>query len=71
METLPRIQASYVILQAGEAIPIHYDTVNNPPIYAQTEDPAGHFLAAAQALGVPARVVAPGAVVTEGAPTPA
>jgi L-ascorbate metabolism protein UlaG (beta-lactamase superfamily) len=59
------------VLQAGEAIPIHYDTVHNPPVYVQTEDPAGRFVAEAEALGVRARVVPPGAVVTEGAPTPA
>lgn len=59
------------MLGAREAIPIHYDTINNPPIYAQADDPAGHFLAAAEALGVTARVVAPGAVVTEGAPAAA
>jgi L-ascorbate metabolism protein UlaG (beta-lactamase superfamily) len=56
------------ILQAGESIPIHYDTIHNPPVYVQTEDAARHFLAAAAALGVSARVVAPGEVVTDGAP---
>jgi L-ascorbate metabolism protein UlaG (beta-lactamase superfamily) len=56
------------ILQAGEAIPIHYDTIHNPPIYEQTEDPPTRFLAAAEALGVSARVVAPGEIVTEGTP---
>jgi L-ascorbate metabolism protein UlaG (beta-lactamase superfamily) len=59
------------ILQAREAIPIHYDTVHNPPIYVQTDDPAGAFLREAAALGVTARVVEPGAVVTEGAPAAA
>jgi L-ascorbate metabolism protein UlaG (beta-lactamase superfamily) len=63
--------AAASILQAGEAIPIHYDTIHNPPVYAQTEDPAGQFLAAAEALGVSARAVAPGEIVTEGAPAPA
>jgi L-ascorbate metabolism protein UlaG (beta-lactamase superfamily) len=63
--------AAASILQAREAIPIHYDTIHNPPIYVQTEDPAGHFLAAAEALGASARQVAPGAIVTDGAPRPA
>jgi L-ascorbate metabolism protein UlaG (beta-lactamase superfamily) len=62
--------AAASILQAGETIPIHYDTIHNPPVYAQTEDPAGQFLAAAEALGVSARAVAPGEIVTEGARTP-
>jgi len=62
--------AAYV-LGAGEAIPIHYDTIHNPPTYTQTDDPAGHFLREAQALGVRARVVAPGEVVAEGAPAAA
>jgi L-ascorbate metabolism protein UlaG (beta-lactamase superfamily) len=59
------------VLGAGEAIPIHYDTIHNPPVYAQTDDPAGHFLREAQALGVAARVIEPGAVVTDGAAAPA
>jgi L-ascorbate metabolism protein UlaG (beta-lactamase superfamily) len=59
------------VLGAREAIPIHYDTINNPPTYAQTDDPAGSFLREAEALGVSARVVAPGAVVSEGAPSAA
>jgi L-ascorbate metabolism protein UlaG (beta-lactamase superfamily) len=63
--------AAAAILQPGEAIPIHYDTIHNPPVYAQTEDPAGRFLAAAEELGVRARVVAPGEVVTAGARSPA
>ncbi|HMJ33200.1 MAG TPA: MBL fold metallo-hydrolase [Baekduia sp.] len=57
------------VLQAGEAIPIHYDAIHNPPIYAQADDPAGTFLREAAALGVPARIVEPGAVVIAGAPT--
>ena len=55
------------ILQPGEAIPIHYDTIHNPPVYEQTPDPADAFLAAARELGVMARVVEPGELVTEGA----
>jgi L-ascorbate metabolism protein UlaG (beta-lactamase superfamily) len=63
--------AAALILGACEAIPIHYDTVNNPPIYAQGEDPAGTFLREAAALGVTARVVEPGGLVADGAPAPA
>lgn len=59
------------ILQAREAIPIHYDTIHNPPTYVQTDDPAQRFLAEAEALGVSARVVAPGELVTAPAPAPA
>jgi L-ascorbate metabolism protein UlaG (beta-lactamase superfamily) len=58
------------VLQAGEAIPIHYDAIHNPPIYAQADDPAGTFLREAAALGVPARVVEPGAVVIAGTGAP-
>jgi L-ascorbate metabolism protein UlaG (beta-lactamase superfamily) len=57
------------ILGAREAIPIHYDTIDNPPIYAQTEDPAGTFLREAAALDVTARIVEPGTLVADGAPT--
>jgi L-ascorbate metabolism protein UlaG (beta-lactamase superfamily) len=57
------------LLGAGVAVPIHYDTIHNPPIYAQTDDPAGTFLREAAALDVDARVLAPGeTLVTEGAP---
>jgi L-ascorbate metabolism protein UlaG (beta-lactamase superfamily) len=63
--------AAAAILQAGEAIPIHYDAIENPPIYVQTAEPARAFLAEAEALGVPARVVQPGALVTAGAPASA
>jgi L-ascorbate metabolism protein UlaG (beta-lactamase superfamily) len=59
------------MLAAREAIPIHYDTINNPPIYTQTEDPAGAFLREAAALGVTARTVEPGAVVSAGTPSAA
>jgi L-ascorbate metabolism protein UlaG (beta-lactamase superfamily) len=63
--------AAAQLLGAGEAIPIHYDTIHNPPTYAQTEDPAGTFLQEAAALGVNARVVEPGALVSAGAPAAA
>jgi L-ascorbate metabolism protein UlaG (beta-lactamase superfamily) len=62
--------AAYV-LGAREAIPIHYDAINNPPTYVQTDDPAGRFLREAEALGVAARVVEPGGLVADGANTPA
>lgn len=48
------------LLEAAEAIPIHYDTLNNPPIYAQVDRPAESFLDAAATRGVPARRVGPG-----------
>jgi L-ascorbate metabolism protein UlaG (beta-lactamase superfamily) len=57
--------AAAQLLGAREAIPIHYDTINNPPIYEQVEDPAGAFLAACAALGVEARVVETGQVVAD------
>jgi L-ascorbate metabolism protein UlaG (beta-lactamase superfamily) len=63
--------AAAFLLGAREAIPIHYDTIHNPPVYVQTEDPAGAFLREAAALGVAARVVQPGALVSAGAPATA
>ena len=30
------------------AVPIHYDTIHHPPIYAQVDDPAGRFVAEAE-----------------------
>src|SRR4051794_4293198 len=48
------------VLGAGLAIPIHYDTIHSPPVYAQVDDPAGAFVAAAAELGVATRVLAPG-----------
>jgi L-ascorbate metabolism protein UlaG (beta-lactamase superfamily) len=59
------------ILGARVAVPIHYDALNHPPNYEQTEDPAGSFLAEAAALDVDARVFEPGDVVLEGVATPA
>jgi L-ascorbate metabolism protein UlaG (beta-lactamase superfamily) len=61
--------AAAVILQAGEAIPIHYDTLHRAPTYVQTEDPAGAFLREAATRGVAARTVEPGAVAVDGAPS--
>ena len=51
------------LLGAALAVPIHYDTLHGPPVYAQVDDPAGAFVAAAQALGVATRVLAPGQTV--------
>jgi hypothetical protein len=39
------------------AVPIHYDTIHMPPLYAQVDDPAGRFAAAA---GARAKVMAIG-----------
>jgi L-ascorbate metabolism protein UlaG (beta-lactamase superfamily) len=49
--------AAAAILEAPVAVPIHYDTIHAPPIYAQVDDPAGRFAAAA---GDRARVLAIG-----------
>ena len=57
--------AAAQLLGAREVIPIHYDTINNPPIYTQVDDPTGTFLAAAEARGVRARVVEAGQVVAD------
>ena len=57
------------ILGTGLAVPIHYDTIHNPPVYAQVDDPAAAFARAGAARGVAVRVLAPGeSLVTEGAP---
>lgn len=48
------------ILRCAVAVPIHYDTLNNPPIYAQVDDPAGAFTREATALGVTVRVLEAG-----------
>jgi L-ascorbate metabolism protein UlaG (beta-lactamase superfamily) len=48
------------LLEATEAIPIHYDTLNNPPVYAQVDRPADAFLEAAARRDVSARTVQPG-----------
>lgn len=63
--------AAAQVLGAGLAVPIHYDAIHHPPVYAQVDDPAGAFLAAAEARGVAARVLAPGeSLVTVGANSP-
>ena len=50
-------------LGAREAIPIHYDTFQHPPVYDAIEDAADAFVAAAAAAGVSARIVEAGEVV--------
>lgn len=57
--------AAAAILEAGLAVPIHYDAIHHPPVYTQTDDPARRFVREAEALGVAARIVAPGAVAHE------
>jgi L-ascorbate metabolism protein UlaG (beta-lactamase superfamily) len=54
------------ILEAGQAVPIHYDTLHNPPVYAQVERPAEAFAEAATARGVRVRIVGPGEEVEPG-----
>jgi L-ascorbate metabolism protein UlaG (beta-lactamase superfamily) len=48
------------LLGARLAVPIHYDTLYKPPIYAQVEDPAGSFLREAAAERVDVTVVPTG-----------
>lgn len=48
------------LLGARLAVPIHFDAIHSPPTYAQVDDPAGAFASAAEARGVPFRVLAPG-----------
>lgn len=48
------------LLGVALAVPIHYDTLNNPPVYRQVDRPAEAFVQAAARRGVEAQVVAPG-----------
>jgi L-ascorbate metabolism protein UlaG (beta-lactamase superfamily) len=50
-------------LRVREAIPIHYQTFNSPPLYDAPDGAAERFLEEAQAAGVPARIVEPGQLV--------
>ncbi|MDW5594128.1 MBL fold metallo-hydrolase [Conexibacter stalactiti] len=60
------------ILGARLAVPIHYDTLNGPPLYEQVDGPAASFLAAAREAGVTARVLETGETLElEAAATPA
>jgi len=63
--------AAAAILQPGLAVPIHYAAIHHPPVYVQTDDPGPAFVREARALGVEARIVAPGEVVHEAAPSAA
>lgn len=51
------------ILEAREAVPIHYGALHRPPTYVQVDDPAGAFVAAAKAASMRTRVLEPGEVV--------
>lgn len=53
--------AAAKLLGAGVAVPIHYETIHSPPIYAQVDDPVGAFRAAAEEAGVAVEVLEPGA----------
>jgi L-ascorbate metabolism protein UlaG (beta-lactamase superfamily) len=50
-------------LGVREAIPIHYGTFHRPPLYDAIDGAAEAFVEAAEAAGVSARIVEPGAVV--------
>jgi L-ascorbate metabolism protein UlaG (beta-lactamase superfamily) len=52
--------AAALALGVREAIPMHYDTFNRPPVYDALDGAAEAFLAEAAAAGVSARVVEPG-----------
>jgi L-ascorbate metabolism protein UlaG (beta-lactamase superfamily) len=52
------------LLEAPVAVPIHYDAIHHPPLYAQVDDPVGRFTAAA---GDRARVLAIGEELALGA----
>jgi L-ascorbate metabolism protein UlaG (beta-lactamase superfamily) len=49
------------LLEADEAVPIHYDALDNPPVYAQVERPAEAFVREAERRSLRATVVPPGA----------
>ncbi len=53
--------AAAKLLGARVAVPIHYETIHSPPAYAQVDDPAAAFSAAAEETGVEVRVLDPGA----------
>ncbi len=52
--------AAAALLQARIAVPIHYDTLHNAPIYTQADSPAPAFQAAGRERGLDTRVMAPG-----------
>ena len=48
------------LLGAGRVVPIHYDSIHGPPVYAQVDNPAERFAAAADDLGVDYEIAGPG-----------
>lgn len=50
-------------LQARLAVPMHYGTIHNPPVYTELDGAADTFVALAEEHGVPARIVEPGELV--------
>ncbi len=48
------------LLQVGLAVPMHYDSIHQPPIYTQVDRPAETFVEAASRRGVKAQIVASG-----------
>lgn len=57
--------AAAAILQARLTVPVHYDAVHHPPVYAQADDPVAAFAAAARQRDMPFAVVDPGAAVSQ------
>jgi len=56
------------LLEAGVAVPIHYDTLHRPPTYVQVDRPAEAFRRAAQGRGLTVQVLAPGDCLDLGQP---
>jgi L-ascorbate metabolism protein UlaG (beta-lactamase superfamily) len=52
------------LLGAREVIPIHYDSIHAPPVYAQVDDPLATFKRAATEAGVRVRPLEPGATLS-------
>jgi L-ascorbate metabolism protein UlaG (beta-lactamase superfamily) len=48
------------LLGARLVVPIHYGPLHEAPNYIQVDDPAGTVLAAAEDLGVAAKLMRPG-----------
>ncbi len=48
------------ILEVGIAVPIHYDTIDKPPVYRQVDVPSETFATAAAARDVAWQILAPG-----------
>lgn len=60
--------AAASILGARKVVPIHYDGIHHPPVYAQVDDPAGTFALEAAALGVEVTIAEPGEPVAATSP---